>query len=108
MHQLDNRYQPCNFVEIMPRLDEHLRRPKAEGRDGVARSFRSGGFTKQSQCSLTTGLPQLRCRSVRVSFKPGFLVNVPRGSKHAVSPQRDFLVAGASREADTLVDQPRA
>ena len=26
-HQLDYRYRPCNFVEIMPRLDEHLRRP---------------------------------------------------------------------------------
>ncbi len=24
--QLDFRHQPCNFVEIMPRLDEHLRR----------------------------------------------------------------------------------
>lgn len=24
--QLDYRHQPCNFVEIMPRLDEHLRR----------------------------------------------------------------------------------
>jgi molybdopterin adenylyltransferase len=24
--QLDNRHRPCNFVEIMPRLDEHLRR----------------------------------------------------------------------------------
>jgi molybdopterin adenylyltransferase len=31
VHQLDYRYRPCNFVEIMPRLDEHLRRPKAEG-----------------------------------------------------------------------------
>src|ERR1700753_1959640 len=29
--QLDYRTKPCNFVEIMPRLDEHLRRPKAEG-----------------------------------------------------------------------------
>ncbi|WP_152044960.1 molybdenum cofactor biosynthesis protein B [Aureimonas psammosilenae] len=27
--QLDYRHKPCNFVEIMPRLDEHLRR---EGR----------------------------------------------------------------------------
>jgi len=26
-YQLDYRYRPCNFVEIMPRLDEHLRRP---------------------------------------------------------------------------------
>jgi molybdenum cofactor biosynthesis protein B len=29
--QLDHRTRPCNFVEIMPRLDEHLRRPKAKG-----------------------------------------------------------------------------
>lgn len=28
VHQLDSRYRPCNFVEIMPRLSEHLsRRP---------------------------------------------------------------------------------
>jgi molybdenum cofactor biosynthesis protein B len=26
--QLDYRHMPCNFVEIMPRLDEHLRRGK--------------------------------------------------------------------------------
>src|ERR1051326_1419271 len=31
VHQLDYRYGPCNFVEIMPRLDEHMRRPKAQG-----------------------------------------------------------------------------
>lgn len=29
--QLDYRTRPCNFVEIMPRLNEHLRRPKAKG-----------------------------------------------------------------------------
>jgi molybdenum cofactor biosynthesis protein B len=29
--QLDYRHKPCNFVEIMPRLDEHLRRAKAKG-----------------------------------------------------------------------------
>jgi molybdopterin adenylyltransferase len=23
-HQLDSRHKPCNFVELMPRLDEHL------------------------------------------------------------------------------------
>jgi molybdopterin adenylyltransferase len=28
--QLDYRHRPCNFVEIMPRLDEHLRRDKAK------------------------------------------------------------------------------
>ncbi len=26
--QLDYRHMPCNFVEIMPRLDEHLKRDK--------------------------------------------------------------------------------
>ncbi|RMH48845.1 MAG: molybdenum cofactor biosynthesis protein B [Alphaproteobacteria bacterium] len=26
VHQLDYRHRPCNLVEIMPRLDEHLRR----------------------------------------------------------------------------------
>src|SRR6185437_5867783 len=31
VHQFDYRYRPCNFVELMPRLDEHLRRPKAQG-----------------------------------------------------------------------------
>jgi molybdenum cofactor biosynthesis protein B len=24
-HQLDNRFRPCNFVELMPRLQEHLK-----------------------------------------------------------------------------------
>ena len=23
VHQLDNRFKPCNFVELMPRLREH-------------------------------------------------------------------------------------
>lgn len=27
-YQLDYRFQPCNFVEIMPRLEEHLQRQK--------------------------------------------------------------------------------
>jgi molybdenum cofactor biosynthesis protein B len=27
-YQLDYRHMPCNFVEIMPRLDEHLKRKK--------------------------------------------------------------------------------
>lgn len=28
VHQFDYRHPPCNFVEIMPRLDEHLKRAK--------------------------------------------------------------------------------
>ncbi|MEM7430126.1 MAG: molybdenum cofactor biosynthesis protein B, partial [Pseudomonadota bacterium] len=27
--QLDYRHTPCNFVEIMPRLDEHMQRTKS-------------------------------------------------------------------------------
>ena len=34
VHQLDYRYRPCNFVEIVPRLDEHLRRGKTKGATG--------------------------------------------------------------------------
>ncbi len=29
-YQLDYRHQPCNFVEILPRLDEHLKRGKLQ------------------------------------------------------------------------------
>jgi molybdenum cofactor biosynthesis protein B len=29
--QLDYRHRPCNFVEIMPRLDEHLKRGAPKG-----------------------------------------------------------------------------
>ena len=32
--QLDYRHMPCNFVEIMPRLDEHLRRGGGGGGGG--------------------------------------------------------------------------
>ena len=31
-YQLDYRHRPCNFVEIMPRLDEHLKRSKAQAK----------------------------------------------------------------------------
>jgi molybdenum cofactor biosynthesis protein B len=34
VHQLDYRYRPCNFVEILPRLDEHLQRAKARTQSG--------------------------------------------------------------------------
>jgi len=29
VNQLDNRFRPCNLVELMPRLQEHLK-PAAE------------------------------------------------------------------------------
>jgi molybdenum cofactor biosynthesis protein B len=36
LHQLDYRYRPCNFVEILPRLDEHLRRGKTKAKGATA------------------------------------------------------------------------
>ena len=55
VHQLDYRYGPCNFVEIMPRLDEHLRRREGEGRDGLARRSHSGTRAKPAgSVSITT------------------------------------------------------
>ncbi len=37
--QLDNRHRPCNFVEIMPRLEEHRRRePASPGAPPKAKS----------------------------------------------------------------------
>jgi molybdenum cofactor biosynthesis protein B len=30
VHQLDYRHRPCNFVEILPRLDEHMQRNKTK------------------------------------------------------------------------------
>ncbi len=29
-HQLDNRHRPCNLVELMPRLQEHLETPEPD------------------------------------------------------------------------------
>jgi molybdenum cofactor biosynthesis protein B len=34
LSQFDYRHPPCNFVEIMPRLDEHLKRGKVKVRKG--------------------------------------------------------------------------
>ncbi len=35
VHQLDIRHKPCNFVEILPRLDEHLKRGKLRAPAGT-------------------------------------------------------------------------
>lgn len=36
VHQLDIRHKPCNFVEILPRLDEHLKRGKLRAPAGTS------------------------------------------------------------------------
>lgn len=37
VRQFDYRQEPCNFVEIMPRLDEHLKRTKLKRKPAKAR-----------------------------------------------------------------------
>jgi molybdenum cofactor biosynthesis protein B len=62
---------PCNFVEIMPRLDEHLRRPKAKGRPAVGSAARPPvPFTIQFPGSPIRSWPKRRCGSVATSTKP--------------------------------------
>ena len=81
VHQLDYRYRPCNFVEILPRLDEHLRRGEGERRDGVIlggspRAERlARGESRAAQCSANR-----RCsrRAATVIARPG--VQVPNPS----------------------------
>src|SRR5262249_15581703 len=54
LHQLDYRYRPCNFVEILPRLDEHLRRSKAEGAtDYCGVSLKDAGYARLKRMPAT-------------------------------------------------------
>ena len=52
--QLDYRTRPCNFVEIMPRLDEHLRRPKAQGRFSLTSNARLSRATCRDRLRRAT------------------------------------------------------
>ena len=81
VHQLDYRYRPCNFVEIMPRLDEHLRRAKAQGATAC-----KANNELHIPVSLTTFRPQLLRFSLAREREAGLLVDVPRGGEHAVGP----------------------
>ena len=116
VHQLDYRYGPCNFVEIMPRLDEHLRRregarvrrcsvmeersaARSHPRNGLRISAGLAGLCDSASLAMpgmtsTTPNPSARSPPGGPSFVPlrahqleaGFLVDVPRGGEHAVRP----------------------
>ena len=103
VHQLDYRYRPCNFVEILPRLDEHLRRRQGERRllQGVTTAPNPKILADHRPCPSS-------CASRCGQREAGLFVDMARGGENAVRPQRDFLVAGRAREADAFVDQPRA
>ena len=53
--QLDYRHRPCNFVEIMPRLDEHLKR----GRASFRKSVRGFPESNDAQVLATASNPRL-------------------------------------------------
>ena len=70
VHQLDYRYRPCNFVEIMPRLDEHLRRARpgvppetlvtaGVAESGAVRRMRHPAAEAATRLDLVSGLPAL-------------------------------------------------
>ena len=57
--QLDYRHRPCNFVEIMPRLDEHLKRGTAGPKPKTgSRSTLAGDPRRARQ-------PRAACRAAR-------------------------------------------
>jgi len=75
VHQLDYRYGPCNFVEIMPRLDEHLRRAKAtlsSTRRAPSPSPRAFGSTNNSRMRATSAEPSAESltRKMQPTFSP--------------------------------------
>ena len=111
VHQLDYRYRPCNFVEILPRLDEHLRRPKARAQQAEweigQRDVREAYKLQIPELGHHVLAPAV-ARFARGEREASLLVNVPRGREHAVRPERDLLVAGRAREAHALVNQPGA
>ena len=68
--QLDYRTRPCNFVEIMPRLDEHLRATARAQRCSGAGSRRYR--RSSSHVSPTRSRPKLWCGSLATRRKPAF------------------------------------
>src|SRR4029077_1210559 len=70
VHQLDYRSRPCNFVEIMPRLDEHLRRAKAQGATVGSLPLQGGNTNSSSQVSPMRATPKLRCGFLSTRTNP--------------------------------------
>jgi molybdenum cofactor biosynthesis protein B len=64
--QLDYRHMPCNFVEIMPRLDEHLKR----GATSVA-SVRASASSSFLVCISTEIMPSAYPKLRRRASRPG-------------------------------------
>jgi len=113
LHQLDYRYRPCNFVEILPRLDEHLRREKARGATASLRLILRSAT--KLRLSKDGAAPWFETRSF------GALLTMrPRGAiarsshlqipelRHDVLPPRMPRLARREAEARLLINMPRA
>eukprot|EP01035_Chromulina_nebulosa_P031621 gene31621-42163_t len=108
--QLDYRTRPCNFVEIMPRLDEHLRRPKAKG---ASRLEMMGDAALYPSCESQHQLPRLpdqvlpeaAMRLLRDQHEAGLLIDLACSAEIALGPQRDLAIAAALRERDAFAHQ---
>ena len=114
VHQLDYRYGPCNFVEIMPRLDEHLRRPKSEQGATVSRSsLRAPMEPVEREPAAMTGCHVEAIRQAVHApdcFAPlrndELQLQIPVFAHHRAAPA--FMPLGAHQlEAGLLVDVPR-
>ena len=67
VHQLDYRYGPCNFVEIMPRLAAR----QGEGRDRLGASRDCCCAQGYARARRTCGAVGIRCYAVRKSCRRG-------------------------------------
>ncbi len=103
VHQLDYRFGPCNFVEIMPRLDEHLRREKAQGLDGLGLS--PPHCEERSDEAIQGGLhPALDCFAALAMT--AYKLQIPVLADHRRAPIL-VVLAAHQRKAGFLVDVPR-
>ena len=99
-HQLDNRFRPCNLVELMPRLQEHLARRAADAqRRDRRRHHRHRRASRRKADRRRRG----RSRSVSASacsLDQRTRAKRPRGSARP-APQADQPVAAIRRPGRT-------
>src|SRR4029079_157240 len=108
VHQLDYRYRPCNFVEIMPRLDEHLRRAKAQGATVSSNSLPTVRVQLELPRLTDQSFSELIVLVALGEPEAGPLIDMAPGCDHVVAPQRDLAVAGFAGKAHGFVAQPCA
>ena len=90
--QLDYRHMPCNFVEIMPRLDEHLKRGGRQ--DGLDASAAHTKISAASELASQAAAPSpRRCRRFATKRR-----GLPLGDQQSVGERAAALVKDARQE----------